>query len=459
MDPPGASVPEGSDRPADERSLSAAELEEYDRLRRTAAVKHRRLRYAGASVLLVLAFLLAPVSVVAAWVDDEISDTDRYVQTVAPIATEPAVQNLVIDRLTNRVVGNVDVKAITASLAATLESNGAPPVVVDHTEALTGPLKSALTSAVHQVVARVVTSDQFAQLWDEANRRAHAAVVKVLTGQGTSAVEGKGDTIVLNIGTVVDNVQQRLVDAGFEKAANIPEVDKTVPLLQTEKLNDAQDAMRLLDVVGTWLPVLAIVLAALGVWAAPSHRVALLTAGFGVGVMMILLLVGLAVMRRIYLDSVPPAVQPQDAAAAIYDTFVRFLRESTRTVLIIAVITTLAAYLYGPGRAARAVRSAAARGTAVTGRAMARTGLRTGGTGRWLDTHRGWTTGIVIAAGALALMLWNHPTPASVALVLGIVVLVLALLGVWAAASSPDAPAPAGTGPTDPAAGGAGNDL
>ncbi|KUO18793.1 hypothetical protein [Streptomyces dysideae] len=66
---------------------------------------------------------------------------------------------------------------------------------------------------------------------------------------------------------------------------------------------------------------------------------------------------------------------------------------------------------------------------------MARHGLRTGATGRRLGAHRKWITGIAIAGGALALVLWNYPTPGAVALVLGIVVLVLALLGTLAAAS------------------------
>ncbi|WP_250287131.1 hypothetical protein [Streptomyces atroolivaceus] len=68
---------------------------------------------------------------------------------------------------------------------------------------------------------------------------------------------------------------------------------------------------------------------------------------------------------------------------------------------------------------------------------MARHGLRTGATGRWLGAHSKWTSGIVVAGGTLALALWNHPTPGAVALVLGIVVLVLALLGILAAASGP----------------------
>ncbi|MFF7653203.1 hypothetical protein ACFZCY_25840 [Streptomyces sp. NPDC007983] len=430
MDPSDAS---GAAEP---QPLSARERQEYARLRAAAAVRHRRLRHAGACVLLVLALLLAPLAVVATWLHEEVTDAQRYVETVAPIAREPSVQTAVTNRLTHRVVHQVDVPAITARLSRNLDTSGAPPVVVNGIRVLTGPLETVLGDAVHRTVHKVITSERFPVVWDAANRRAHAAVVKVLTGEGNSAVQPRGDTIVLDIGTVVDNVKQRLVRAGYGNAAKIPHIDRQIVLLRTDKLDKAQAAMRVLDVVGPWLPVVTIVLAAFAVWASPAHRAMLMAAGIGTAVMMIALLVGLAVLRGVYLDSVPPSALPRDAAADIFDTLVRFLRESTRTLLVVAVITALAAYLYGPGRGARAVRSGAARGIGAIGRALARAGARTGGFGRRLDTYRAWTTGVVITGGALALVLWNHPTPASVALVLGIVVVVLVLLGVLAAVST-----------------------
>src|SRR6478736_101696 len=53
-----------------------------------------------ASVLIVLMAVLAPLSVVARWAHDTVSDTDRYVETVAPLASDPAVQDAIIDRIT-----------------------------------------------------------------------------------------------------------------------------------------------------------------------------------------------------------------------------------------------------------------------------------------------------------------------------------------------------------------------
>ncbi|GHH88581.1 hypothetical protein [Streptomyces capitiformicae] len=438
MDPAALPDPPDSGGSADRHHVMAAEERaEYERLRRHAAVRHRRLRQVGSSVLLLLALLLAPLAVAAAWVQETVSDTDRYVETVAPLASEPAVQEVVINRLTDRVVENVDVAAVTDSLVKALQNAGAPPRVVEGAESLEGPLRNAVRGVVDRIITRVITSDAFQQVWEGANRRSHAVVVNMLTGEREGAVRAEGDTVQLDVGEVVDQVRERLVDAGFDKAAAIPDTDRTITLFQTEELGKAQDAMRLLDILGTWLPVLTVVLAALAVWTNPAHRVMLMITASGVAVMMVVLLVALAVVRRVYLDSVPPDALPTDAAAAIYDTFVRFLRDSTRTLLVAAVITALVAYLYGPGRPARAVRTAGDRSTTAAGRGLHRAGLRTGSTGRWLTGHRAWTTGGVIAAGVLALVLWNHPTVGAVVLVLGIAVAVLIILAILAAAAGP----------------------
>ncbi|MDV6291089.1 hypothetical protein R2F25_37070 [Streptomyces sp. UP1A-1] len=327
--------------------------------------------------------MLAPLAVVAAWVRDTVSDTDRYVATVAPLASAPTVQDALTDRLTDRVVAQVDVKAVTDSLAATLREAGAPPRIVDGAESLEAPLRDAVRSTAEDTVSGVVTSDVFRRAWEGANRRSHAAVVHMLTGEGRGALSTGEGSVLLNVGEVVDQVEARLADAGFDRAAAaMPDSDRTVTLFESEQLDKAQDLMRLLNVVGVWLPVLTTVLAALAVWTAPAHRVMLMATATGVGAMMALLLVALAAVRGAYLDSVPPATLPPDAAATVYDTFVRFLHDSTRTLLVVAVVTALAAYLYGPGRAARAARGTAVRATAAArpGPAPKRCGHRVTGT-------------------------------------------------------------------------------
>ncbi|MEU9786937.1 hypothetical protein AB0H92_39305 [Streptomyces phaeochromogenes] len=90
------------------------------------------------------------------------------------------------------------------------------------------------------------------------------------------------------------------------------------------------------------------------------------------------------------------------------------------------------------------MRAVARRGATAVGRALSRAGLRTGSMGRLLAEHSSWAAGITIGAGALTLVLWNHPTVDGVVLVLGLVLFALALAAVLAATAEP---APAGVEP------------
>ncbi|MEV6396834.1 hypothetical protein AB0M39_18965 [Streptomyces sp. NPDC051907] len=433
MDPPAASGPDEHGRHQPSDRMDDAERAEYERLRRALNMRHRRLRLAGASLLLVLAVLLAPITVVATWVNSEVTDVDRYEQTVSPLARDPAVQDLMINRVTDGLVDKIDVRKITDTLADALADRDAPRFLVDAARALDEELKGGLRTVVHYTVDRVVTSDAFAKAWDTIHRGAHTAAMNVLTGEGDGALVVKGDTITLNVGTVIEELQKQVIGVTLVGAEDIPGADKSIVLVRNDHLSEARDAARWLGVVGPWLPLAVVVLAGLGIWAAPSRRVALMAAAIGTGIMMCGLLVALAVMRQIFLDAIPPAAQSQDAAAVLYDTLVRFLRQAILVSLLVALLTVIACYLYGHGRGAAAVRSAAVRSADTAGRALARKGLKPGAFGQWLRTHWSLTTGVVIGAGGLALFLWNYPTPAAVALVLLLVVVVLVTLGILAA--------------------------
>src|SRR5436189_2442512 len=75
--------------------------------------RHGWWRPLVATVALVLVGLLAPLAVVATWAHDQISDTDRYVQSITPLASNPAVQKAIADRVTTELFDRLDVKAVT----------------------------------------------------------------------------------------------------------------------------------------------------------------------------------------------------------------------------------------------------------------------------------------------------------------------------------------------------------
>ena len=54
-----------------------------------------RWRRITCGVLVVIVCVLAPVSMLAVWTRNTLLDTDQYVETVGPLAQEPAIQRAV----------------------------------------------------------------------------------------------------------------------------------------------------------------------------------------------------------------------------------------------------------------------------------------------------------------------------------------------------------------------------
>ena len=56
-----------------------------------------------ARVLLLATFCLSTLlSVISIWMHNQIADTDRYVTTVAPLASDPDIQNAIADTISTR---------------------------------------------------------------------------------------------------------------------------------------------------------------------------------------------------------------------------------------------------------------------------------------------------------------------------------------------------------------------
>ncbi|MFF7242674.1 hypothetical protein ACFZBU_02125 [Embleya sp. NPDC008237] len=388
-----------------------------------------RWRVAVASVLVALACILTPVAVTAAWADDEVGDTDRFVATLGPLSSDPAVQAEGADRVAAAVVQAVDVGSLTDALrqALGLDLDGSGP--------FSGSLQSLLRGVTDQATRAFVTTDAFDLVWRDALRIAHASALRALEGKDDATVTTSGGEVVLDLGPMVDRVRQSLVDRGFSIATNIPSTEQRFVLLHRDGLRKGQDAFRFLETAGTWLPILVVVLFVVGVCVAPRRRPVLMWAGLGTLLALLVLAIGLVVARRYYLDELPREVS-RDAAAAVFDALVRFLRETTRTLAVIAAAIAVAAFLVGPARPAPGIRRTLAAGPDAAGGALARTGLGTGSVGRFVAARRGPVYAVVGLLGAVWLALWNHPTWSSVLLIVVVVLAVVALLEVVAAAGS-----------------------
>jgi hypothetical protein len=145
----------------------------------------------------------------------------------------------------------------------------------------------------------------------------------------------------------------------------------------------AQSGFNLLNALGIWLPIIVLALIALGVYVAKGHRRALVGRSLGVAAWMIVLALGLAISRSVYLNALPANVS-HDAAAVTYDTLVRYLRLGLRAVLVLALVIAIGAFLTGPSVTAVRIRDGLTRGLAwLRGRGES-VGLRTGPIAIWV---------------------------------------------------------------------------
>ena len=232
-------------------------------------VGRQRWRSIVATLMIVVACVLAPLSVVAIWTRNQVTNTDRYVATITPLASDPAVQQAITDQITAQVFTYIDIQALTTqvadALSARVEGRGLPPQAAAALQGLAGPVANGVQGFVRTQVERIVQSQAFEDAWIQANRVAHEALVKALTGEGGGAVTVEGDTVSLNLAPFIQTVKQQLVAQGFTLAERIPQVDKSFVLFQSEDITRVQRAFSLLNTLGVWLPVIAIVLLVLGV--------------------------------------------------------------------------------------------------------------------------------------------------------------------------------------------------
>jgi hypothetical protein len=385
-------------------------------------------RSTGAVILILIGALLAPVAVVGNWARGLVVDTDRYVNTVAPIADDPLVQSAVTNRVTTAIVNGLNVEQLTTQATDAVAGLNLPPLVSSAVQSLQGPLQDAITNFVHKQVTKVVSSDAFSNTWEEANKAAHEQIVATLRGD-PDALAQISDTgvLTLDITPIIEQVKTQLEAAGFGLVSRIPTITVTFPIASNADLVKLQNAYRLIDIVGGLLPWLSLGLLAAGVLAAQRRSRALVVAGLSLAGAMLLLGFALTIGRSFYANSLPPTVQRVDTAVSIYDQFISLLRVELRVGLVLGLLVAIIAFAAGGTTAARQLRASSSQAAAWVRNAGDRRGITTGPVGVWLDEQRTLVRVVVIALAGLALVLADMLTPAYVITVFVIAIVVLGL--------------------------------
>jgi hypothetical protein len=307
----------------------------------------------------VVTSIVFTVSVVGVWTRRNALNTDKWVETVGPIAEDPAVQQALGSWITTELMTAIDPETFFES------------VLPQQGQALAAPLTNALRGYVNDRVDTFLASDTFQRLWVEINRRAHTRVVDVL--EGNTNLQTENGKVVLNLVPVLNEVLAEIGRASpeiFGRSVNIPTVSvDDIPkdavakvenalgvdlpdnfgqftVFEAQRLEAIQDAVELFDRLVVVAVVLAVLLIALTLWVSPRRRRTLLQLAVGIAL-------GVVLIRRIGLraeDEVVDLAKPEnrEAVGVVVGAFVDSLLDATAWILAAAALVAVVALLNGP---------------------------------------------------------------------------------------------------------------
>ena len=404
--------------PADDPDVDAlkheveALAEENEALRHhvgePAPPKRRRGRTVASWVLVVLACLLAVLSVVVVYARNELLNTDTFVATVGPLAKDPNVQHTVATKVSESLVAKTDVEQ---RIKDALPSRAG---------FLANPISGAVQTATYQITLKVVQSSQFQHLWDQALRNSHAQLDNLLLGDKVGAFQSTNGQVTVDLTQVENAAKEQLSAHGLSVFDKVPNyTGAPLVLFQSDQLAKIQRWVKFLNNLALVLPIVSVLLFAGAVLLARDRRRGLVHAASGLFVSMALLLVAANVGRNQYLSSLK-VTQSKATTAAIIDTVDAALLDTVRTALVVAGIVALVAFVVGLGPVRRWMQE----------RTMP-AWLSGGPVHDTVAAHRKAFQWGVLVLGLVILVLWNQPTVAVALIIVLVTLFVVMLVGLY----------------------------
>jgi hypothetical protein len=278
--------------------------------------------------------LLVLTAVPAVWLRGQLFDTDRYLAAIAPLGTDPLVQDEVASKVAAAIDQHLDVPARV--------QDKLPPVA----QPFTRPLVQGVRQVVEQVTDRFTHSPEFEQLWLALNRTAHRQLVAILTGRpavGGGVRFDPSGRLWLDFGPVIEQVKQKLVAAGLPAANRLPTTSVMIEIGRVPTVDRARAVGPWLAYTATWLPWLAGICLLASVALARHRQRTTLVVGLGIVVAMLALRGGLAVTRDATLTAVPPETLSSAVVGHLFDQLTAQLRAEVRMVVFLGALVTAAA--------------------------------------------------------------------------------------------------------------------
>lgn len=250
------------------------------------------LRQLLAGLSVILACLLAIISVYAVFLQQTLLNTERYTANMHEIIKEPAVKQAVSQYATDELFIALKVQERISDL------------LPEKAKIIAAPATLWLRGFTEQEIQALLETKQFEDIWTKVNKATHEEMVAVLRGEGKNvkvSAEGaayidlmpivrslaleftKGTKLHGLVGKIPKGVVGPTLRNGLSKALGVELSDDfgQLVILKPEQLARARQAVYALDMAATWLPFASILFFAMALTLSVDRRRTTMQLGLG----------------------------------------------------------------------------------------------------------------------------------------------------------------------------------
>jgi hypothetical protein len=299
-------------------------------------------------VLFALATILLFVSSLTVWSKRQLLDDDAWAHSSTQLLANDEVRGAIAQKLSDALFQRVDVEAqLRERLPAQRKGTAAV-------------LAAALQNTVVPTAAdRLLQRPRVQALWENANKRAHAAVLRVLEGKDLGKngnISTANGEVTLDLRPAIMRLATRLGLEDKLKANADPNAGQLV-IMKSSQLSAAQTAVKILKALSSLLLIAVVALYALAIYLAQGRRRLLLGA---TGASLVLVGLVIASLRRFLGGAIVDALVKTEAnkqpVRVIWSLETTVLRDIAVILVVYGALVLLATALAGSNRLAVAVR-------------------------------------------------------------------------------------------------------
>ncbi len=298
--------------------------------------------------LFAVATILLFVSSLTVWSKRQLLDDQAWADSSTQLLANDDVRGAIAQKLSDGLFQRVDVEA---QLRERL-----PPRAQPAAAALAATLQNTVGPAAAD---RLLQRPRVQTLWQNANKRAHAAVLRVLEGKDLGPngnISTANGEVTLDLRPAITRLATRLGIEDRLKANADPTAGQIV-LMKSDQLGAAQTAVKILKALSSLLLIAVFALYALAIYLARGRRRWLLGATGASLVFVGLLLASLRrFLGRVIVDSLVKTEANKHPVSVIWGIETSVLRDIGILLVVYGALVLVATALAGPNRPALAFR-------------------------------------------------------------------------------------------------------